>query len=102
MSAVERPTDGPDSGDLVQRILDALARPQWLRQDDAVLTIEGPISDYVIEPARHDLGLSRVEMVDAHLADLVRNGRSPAPDCYGNSDYDALLEARNYFTEESR
>ncbi|MBN9791268.1 hypothetical protein DMP17_22055 [Pseudonocardia sp. TMWB2A] len=79
----------------------ALNRPQWWYEDGHVLTVQGPVSDYVIEPARWDLGLDRVQMVDVHLADLVRSGRSPAPNCYGDSDYDVLLEARRAFAAVS-
>ncbi|BBG01610.1 MULTISPECIES: hypothetical protein [Pseudonocardia] len=85
--------------DRVRRIIAALDHPQWWYEDDHVLTVQGPVSDYIIEPARWDLGLSRVAMVDYHLAGLVHDGRSPEPDCYGNSDYDALLEARRVFGE---
>lgn len=56
------------------------------------LTVRAPVSDYVIEPARFRLGLSRVEMVDDHLAALVRNERGHG------ADADALLEARHVFT----
>ena len=59
-----------------------------------VLTVRAVVSDYVIEPIRFRLGLSRVEMVDDHLASLVKNGRA-----YG-ADADVLLEARRVFSAE--
>lgn len=55
------------------------------------LTVRAAVSDYVIEPARFRLGLSRVEMVDDHLAALVKDHRAHG------ADADALLEARAVF-----
>ena len=57
-----------------------------------VVSVRGQVSDYVIEPVRFTLGLSRVEMVDDHLAQLVRGGRGHGPDA------DALLDARRVFS----
>lgn len=57
-----------------------------------VLTVRAAVSDYVIEPIRFTLGLSRVGMVDDHLAALVKDRRA-----YG-ADADALLEARSVFS----
>jgi hypothetical protein len=54
------------------------------------LRVEGAHTTYVIEPIRFRLGLSRVEMVDDHLATLTRD-RPSSP------DVDALLDARVLF-----
>jgi hypothetical protein len=56
-----------------------------------VLTVRAVVSDYVIEPARFRLGLSRVGMVDDHLAALVKDHRAHG------ADADTLLEARAVF-----
>lgn len=61
-----------------------------------VLTVRATVSDYVIEPIRFTLGLSRVEMVDDHLATLVKDQRA-----YG-VDADTLLEARSVFAATER
>jgi hypothetical protein len=63
-------------------------------QRGRVLAVEAPISTYVIEPIRFDLGLTRVEMVDDHLKHLIQNRRQ-----YGQ-DADTLLEARAQFATE--
>lgn len=52
-------------------------------------------NDYVIEPIRFALGLSRIEMVDDHLAALIQAGRSTSP------DIDHLLDARARFAVEA-
>ena len=59
-----------------------------------VLSVHAPVSWYVIEPIRFELGLSRVQMVDDHLTTLTRDGRQ-----YGE-DADVLLEAREVFSRE--
>lgn len=61
-----------------------------------VVSVHAPVSWYVIEPARFDLGLSRVEMVDYHLRLLGKDSRQ-----YGE-DSDALLEARVVFAGASQ
>lgn len=63
----------------------------------AALIVAGATRDYVIEPLRFLTGISRVEMVDKHLARLAESKtRSPA-------DVDALLDARAlYLLEETR
>lgn len=55
------------------------------------LVVTAPVSDYVIEPRRFDLGLTRVEMVDEHLARLIVDQRQHS------ADADALLDARAVF-----
>jgi hypothetical protein len=59
-----------------------------------VLVVRGVVSDYVIEPIRFALGLTRVQMVDDHLRTLVRDKRAIGP------DLDALLEARSTYAAE--
>jgi hypothetical protein len=56
-----------------------------------VCVVEAPVSHYVIEPHRFELGLTRVQMVDDHLARLITDKRQ-----YG-ADADTLLEARAQF-----
>lgn len=51
------------------------------------LVVTGKKTRYVIEPHRFELGLSRVEMVDRHLAGLAK----PASE---HPDVDKLLDAR--------
>lgn len=60
-----------------------------------IVVVRAPVSDYVIEPIRHDLGLSRVEMVDEHLA-----GRSDGV-WRTSEDTNALLDARSAFAGET-
>lgn len=59
------------------------------------LIVFGAIRVYPIEPARHDHGLTRVEMVDRHLAQLVEHHAR-------HSDVDVLLDARNGYTMEDQ
>lgn len=69
---------------------------------DGVLSVQGQdvVGFYPIEPARFDLGLTRVEMVDWHLDQIAEvyakavDGKRYAP------DLDALLEARSHFAGE--
>jgi hypothetical protein len=67
-----------------------------IRHNDNVLSVDADVSNYIIEPARFDLGLSRVEMVDDHLKRLAADGKSHGRD----SDY--LLEARAAFLFEEQ
>jgi hypothetical protein len=62
-----------------------------IRRSGNLLTVECAVSHYVIEPIRHTLGLTRVEMCDVHLAELVRQHRGHG------ADADELLEARAMF-----
>jgi len=48
---------------------------------------------YHIEPARFELGYSRVQMVDDHLVRVCADGGSRHP------DVDVLLDARALFTQ---
>jgi hypothetical protein len=58
------------------------------------LVVVGVKTRYVIEPHRIDMGLSRVEMVDRHLAGL-------GPDAKHHPDVDRLLDARlRYMAQE--
>lgn len=52
--------------------------------------VRGSGANFLIEPLRHKLGLSRVQMVDEHLRGLPAR-RRPA-------DVDALLDARLIFS----
>lgn len=59
------------------------------------LIVAGGKTRYVIEPNRFELGLSRVEMVDAYLTGL------PAPRSE-HPDVDKLLDARlRYMAQET-
>lgn len=62
-----------------------------IRRSGNLLTVEAEVSHYCIEPVRYALGKSRVEMVDEHLAELVRQNRGHG------ADVDELLEARSAF-----
>jgi len=62
-----------------------------ITESHGVLRVEAPVSNYVIEPHRFALGLTKVEMVDDHLARLIVDGRHCSPDA------DALLDARVAF-----
>jgi hypothetical protein len=63
-----------------------------IRRSGRVLAVYAEVAHYVIEPIRFDLGLSRVEMIDEHLAELTRAGRGHGPDA------DELLDARGIFS----
>jgi hypothetical protein len=63
--------------------------------DRGVLVVRGDIADYIIEPIRFDLGLSRVEMVDDHLRVRAESGG-----WQDSADVDALLAARLVFENE--
>ena len=56
-----------------------------------LLAVAGVDASYVIEPARFELGLTRVQMVDRYLAMLLRVGMRSHP------DVDTLLGARCAF-----
>ena len=57
------------------------------------LEIVGPSgTQYPIEPLRFFTGMTRVQMVDAHLHALVETG--------DKQDVDALLDARNEYAGE--
>jgi hypothetical protein len=71
-----------------------------IRCEDGVLTVDAPVSNYVIEPLRFELGFSRVEMVDDHLTRLVRDGRRTGHPLSG--DAEALLRARARFLRDSQ
>jgi hypothetical protein len=75
-----------------------------VRERDGVLSVSDPDDNvsYVIEPARHDLGLSRVGMVDFHLDDLAQTAHQVGKGDKGPwSDHiDALLDARAQFASE--
>lgn len=62
-----------------------------IRRSGNLLTVEAEVAHYCIEPIRFTLGKTRVEMVDIHLAELVRQHRGHGP------DVDELLEARAAF-----
>lgn len=62
--------------------------------DGYTLSVRAPVSWYVIEPIRLELGLSRVQMVDDHLARLTHDHRQ------FSEDSDVLLEARAVFAAE--
>lgn len=62
-----------------------------ITRNGAALIVKAPVSAYCIEPIRFELGLSRVQMVDQHLAELCKNGRG----C--SDDADELLDARAQF-----
>lgn len=71
---------------------------------DGVLSVSDPNDDvsYVIEPARYDLGLSRVGMVDFHLDDLAQTAHQVGKGDKGpwSAHIDALLDARAQFAAE--
>lgn len=60
------------------------------------VVVEAPVSTYVIEPIRFDLGLTRVQMVDDHLAHLLKDKRAHG------ADADTLLDARAQFLREEK
>jgi hypothetical protein len=62
-----------------------------IKRNGAALFVDAPVAAYCIEPIRFELGLSRVEMVDQHLAELCRTHRGHG------ADTDELLEARALF-----
>lgn len=53
------------------------------------LVVVGERTRYQIEPIRHELGLTRVQMVDAHMRRLLAE-KAPAH----HPDFDKLLDAR--------
>jgi len=59
--------------------------------------VRGTGVNFLIEPLRHKLGLTRVEMVDEHLRGLV-GGQVPRRP----GDVDALLDARSLFAAAER
>jgi hypothetical protein len=63
-----------------------------IRRHGRALFVDTDVSAYAIEPIRHTLGKTRVEMVDEHLAELCRTGRGHG------AEADELLEAREQFT----
>lgn len=59
--------------------------------DVQVFAVQGHTSLYVIDPYRHAIGITRAQMVDRHLDDLVRAGLAEHPDAA------VLVEARTVF-----
>ncbi len=69
-----------------------------IRRSGGVLTVRDPqdTTSYIIEPARYDLGRSRVEMIDFHLDDLAQARRQVREGVWAEH-IDALLDARIVF-----
>lgn len=59
--------------------------------DVQVCAVQGRASLYVIDPYRDLIGITRAQMVDRHLDDLVRAGLAEHPDAA------VLVEARATF-----